>query len=304
MQLQRTSGHVACWDAGELHASKISRDPRQIMMFLFNCGNYSQKHLRDAATAESKKTLSTSKSFTRVPVPFCNERNLRKKLSCALYWHQDLVRAMLFAARAKPVYAPLVRSHLRGVRYGISRQVQHYLEKLSDLCSKPTVQTLACGTQPVTIDGLYKWCQTYCKAWMIGFEVHLPSSGHKHDRSPPCVLAGVTHVAGLDPVCLAGASHAVTTTANQLQHAYRSLQAQYAQGAGEARVQVVEAEFADILDPAMCAASAWVARAGPTETARMHALETVEASIARDSFAETGADAVRTGMASKPVSVS
>lgn len=68
-------------------------------------------------------------------------------------------------------------------------------------------------------------------------------------------------------------------------------------------MQVVEAEFADILDPAMCAASAWVARAVAADTARMHAFETVEANIAKDSLAETGADAVRTGMASKAVSV-
>lgn len=143
---------------------------------MFNCGNYTQKHLRDAATAESKRTLSTSKSFTRVPVPFCNERGLRKKLSCALYWHQDLVRAMLLVARDRPVFAPLVRSHLRGVRYGISRQVQHYLERLSELCSKPSSSSLAPGMQPLTIDGLYKWSQTYSKAWMMGFEVRHAAS--------------------------------------------------------------------------------------------------------------------------------
>ena len=68
-------------------------------------------------------------------------------------------------------------------------------------------------------------------------------------------------------------------------------------------MQAVESEFADILDPAMCAASSWVANATPVDTMRMHKLETVEASIARDSLAETGADAVRTGMGSKPVSV-
>lgn len=157
--------------AGDLHNSKLSKDPRQELMFVFNCGNYTQKHLRDAATAESKRALSTSKSFTRVPVPFCNERGLRKKLSCALYWHQDLVRAMLLCARDRPVFAPLVRSHLRGVRYGISRQVQHYLERLSELCSKPGGAAMAPGLHPLTIDGLYKWSQTYSKAWMMGFEV-------------------------------------------------------------------------------------------------------------------------------------
>jgi hypothetical protein len=73
----------------------ISKDPRAVMTFVFNCGNYTQKHLRDVATAESKRALSTRKSFTRVPVPFCNERELRKKLVCALCWHQDLIRAML-----------------------------------------------------------------------------------------------------------------------------------------------------------------------------------------------------------------
>jgi hypothetical protein len=162
-------------DAGDIHNSKISKDPRQVLMFLFNCGNYTQKHLRDAATAEAKRTLSTSKSFTKVPIPFCNERGLRKKLSCALYWHQDLIRAMLLVARDKPVLAPLVRSHVRGVRYGISRQVQHYLEKLSDLCGKPGAHPTTPGSQPVTVEGLYKWLQTYCKAWMVGFEVLQPS---------------------------------------------------------------------------------------------------------------------------------
>lgn len=65
----------------------------------------------------------------------------------------------------------------------------------------------------------------------------------------------------------------------------------------------MEAEFTDILDPAMCAASSWVAQASPVDTMRMHNLETAEASIAKDHLAESGSDAVRTGMATKPVSV-
>lgn len=65
----------------------------------------------------------------------------------------------------------------------------------------------------------------------------------------------------------------------------------------------MESEFSDILDPAMCAASAWVAQASPMDTMCMHSLETAEASIAKDCLAESAADAVRTGMASKPVSV-
>lgn len=41
------------------------------------------------------------------------------------------------------------------------------MEKLSDLCSKPG----APGMHIVTVEGLHKWVQTYCKAWMVGFEV-------------------------------------------------------------------------------------------------------------------------------------
>lgn len=68
-------------------------------------------------------------------------------------------------------------------------------------------------------------------------------------------------------------------------------------------MQEVETEYADILDPALCAASSWVATASPVDTMHMHQLETVEATIAKQKVAETGADAVRTGMASKQVSV-
>lgn len=68
-------------------------------------------------------------------------------------------------------------------------------------------------------------------------------------------------------------------------------------------LQAVEAEFTDILDPAMCAASSWVANASPMDTMRMHNLETVESSIAKDNISGSAADAVSTGMSSKPVSV-
>jgi hypothetical protein len=68
-------------------------------------------------------------------------------------------------------------------------------------------------------------------------------------------------------------------------------------------VQVVEAEFADMLDPDVSAASAWRTHTTPAAIMRMRALESVEASIARPSIRETSADAVRAGMASKTVSV-
>lgn len=158
-----------------LSQSRLCRDARHGMQLMWACGNYSQKHLRSASLAESKRgnwSFTSSKSFTRVPVPFCNDRNLRKKLSCALYWHQDLIRAMLHLCRSRPIFAPLVRQHLRGVRYGVSRQVQHYLEKLTDVCNKSTSsKNKEPAPHHVTMEGLYKWLQNYCKAWMVGFEV-------------------------------------------------------------------------------------------------------------------------------------
>jgi hypothetical protein len=144
------------------------------MLIMFKCGNYSQKHVRDAALCENKKAppfwgLTSSKTFTKVPLPFCNESSLRSKLTRAVQWHQDLLRAMLDTSRSDPALAPLVRCHLRGVRYGIARQVQQYLERLGALCAKDygSMADAHC----VSVDGLFKWLQMYCRLWMVGFQV-------------------------------------------------------------------------------------------------------------------------------------
>ena len=106
-------------------------------------------------------------------MPFCNEPGLRAKLCRAMYWHQDLMRAMLDAARADPALAPLVRSHLRGVRYGIARQTQQYVERLGALCAQQDVSVPSKGLDVlgVSVDGLFRWLQAYCRVWMLGFEV-------------------------------------------------------------------------------------------------------------------------------------
>lgn len=70
-----------------------------------------------------------------------------------------------------------------------------------------------------------------------------------------------------------------------------------------AAVQLVEQEFSDVLDSAMFAASSWVANAPPTDVLRMRNLEIVESALTKDAEPESSADAVRAGMASKPVSV-
>jgi hypothetical protein len=144
----------------------------------WTCGNYTQKHLRNAALCDDRKSssfwgLSSSKTFTKVPIPFCNEAGLRSKLIRAICWQQDLLRAMLSCARSDPALAPLVRSHLRGVRYGISRQVQQYLEKLSVLCTKEDSHKLMDAPQNVSIDGLFQWLEAYCRIWLTAFKVCL-----------------------------------------------------------------------------------------------------------------------------------
>ena len=68
-------------------------------------------------------------------------------------------------------------------------------------------------------------------------------------------------------------------------------------------VQVVETEFADMMDPDVSAATAWRTQTTPAEIMRMRALESVEASISKPNIRESSVDAVRTGMASKTVSV-
>ena len=78
--------------------------------------------------------------------------------------------SFLQAASQRPAFLPLVRSHVRGVRYGISRQVQHYLERLSDLSGK-SISTSPNKNQLLTPEGLFKWTQTYCEAWMRRFSV-------------------------------------------------------------------------------------------------------------------------------------
>jgi hypothetical protein len=113
--------------AGSLRASDL--DPKHLAGILVKAGNYTQKHLRDAALCDDKKpapfwAVSTSKTFTKVPMPFCNEPGLRGKLARAIAWHQGLISAMLAAARVEPALAPLARAHVRGVRYGIARQVR------------------------------------------------------------------------------------------------------------------------------------------------------------------------------------
>lgn len=166
-------------DAGALRSSEFARDPHKLALLLAKSGNYTQKHLRDAALCDDRKAaapfwaVSTSKTFTKVPMPFCNEPGLRSKLCRAIYWHQDLVRAMLAAARADPALAPLVRSHLRGVRYGIARQTQQYVERLGALCAQADGSAASKGLDVlnVSVDGLFRWLQAYCRVWMLGFEV-------------------------------------------------------------------------------------------------------------------------------------
>lgn len=88
-----------------------------------------------------------------------------------LLLYQAVERALdLQAASQRPAFLPLVRSHVRGVRYGISRQVQHYLERLSDLSGKNTLTTPS-KNNLITSDGLFKWTQTYCEAWISRFSV-------------------------------------------------------------------------------------------------------------------------------------
>ena len=164
--------------AGTLRFSEFSKDPKQLAAILTKSGNYSQKHVRDAALADDKKPSATflglgaSKSFTKVPLPFCNEPPLRAKLARAVHWHQDLLRAMLAASRDDATFAPLVRCHLRGVRYGVSRQVQQYVERLGVLCSRDGGKPPAAGSgTAVCVEGLYRWLQTYSRLWMLDFQV-------------------------------------------------------------------------------------------------------------------------------------
>ena len=145
-----------------------------------------QKHVRDAALCDDRApspfwSVSTSKTFTKVPMPFCNDAGLRSKLARAIHWHQGLLCAMLTAARGDAALAPLVRAHVRGVYYGVARQVQQYVEKLAVLCDKGAFGSGDIGGRDVmeaSLEGLFQWLQMYCRLWMYGFEVRCMRFGN------------------------------------------------------------------------------------------------------------------------------
>lgn len=112
-----------------LRQSELSKDPKQVVKLMFAAGNYTQKHVRDAALGPETKggallrstMRSTSKVYARVEQPFCNEPELRAKLVQAVQWHQDLLKAMCGVAARQPHLGPLVRCHARGA-FSVHRQ--------------------------------------------------------------------------------------------------------------------------------------------------------------------------------------
>ena len=120
----------------------------------------------------------------RIILESCSSNNVERHSVCIpQIFCVPFTSSALQAACQRPAFLPLVRSHVRGVRYGIARQVQYYLERLSDITGKATA-TNASKNQFITPDGLFKWTQTYCEAWMNRFSVRTswspPSVNGKH----------------------------------------------------------------------------------------------------------------------------